>query len=262
MHFAAPIPRANAAAETKRFRLRFRVMASPAEPQSLGARIRSHLSGKADPFARARRKFLRRFPGGFRDETYLAWERDYKWDAHLEWQAALNQDAFRRQLRQGQYQEIAARAVKIESGRSLLFSFEKMALRDAVRGEDGARIFAQGLFAFLHGRKPLEQRFADWVLAIEALPRRQTRVLTWPLTTVFGFIAQPDIHIFLKPNTTKEAARRLGQPFDYRSRPNWQTYRSYLALAATTRRHLGDLRPRDMMDIQSFLWVQGSDEYR
>jgi hypothetical protein len=27
------------------------------------------------------------------------------------------------------------------------------------------------------------------------------------------------------------------------------------------RRDLRDLRPRDMIDIQSFLWVQGSDEY-
>ena len=232
------------------------------EPASFLTRAASALTGKADPFARARRKFLRKFPGGFRDETYLAWERDYKWEAHQEWEEALNRDAFRRQLRQGQYQEIAAKAVKIESGRSLLFSFEKMALRDAVRGEDGARIFAEGLFAFLHGKKPLEQRFADWVGAIEALPRRQTRVLTWPLTTVFGFIAQPDIHIFLKPNTTKEAARVLDQPFDYRSRPNWQTYQSYLALAEATRKHLRDLRPRDMIDIQSFLWVQGSDEYR
>ena len=31
---------------------------------------------------RCRRKFLRFFPGGFRDETYLDWERTYKWEAH------------------------------------------------------------------------------------------------------------------------------------------------------------------------------------
>jgi hypothetical protein len=36
--------------------------------------------------ARARRKFVRAFPGGFRDETYVEWERDYKWRAHLRWQ--------------------------------------------------------------------------------------------------------------------------------------------------------------------------------
>ena len=98
--------------------------------------------------------------------------------------------------------------------------------------------------------------------AVERLPRRQTRVLTWPLVTVFGFIAQPDRHIFLKPNTTKEAARRLGFDWHYVSRPNWATYAEYLDLAAATRRALRDMRPRDLIDIQSFLWVQGSDEYR
>jgi hypothetical protein len=39
----------------------------------------------------ARRKFLRHFPKGFRDETYLDWERDYKWNAHLRWQESYRQ---------------------------------------------------------------------------------------------------------------------------------------------------------------------------
>jgi hypothetical protein len=34
-----------------------------------------------------------------------------------------------------------------------------------------------------------------------------------------------------------------------------------LAFCELVRRDLEDLRPRDMIDIQSFLWVQGSDEY-
>ena len=33
------------------------------------------------------------------------------------------------------------------------------------------------------------------------------------------------------------------------------------SFARTVGRDLADLRPRDMIDIQSFLWVQGSDEY-
>ena len=32
-------------------------------------------------------------------------------------------------------------------------------------------------------------------------------------------------------------------------------------LAETVRRDLRDLKPRDMIDLQSFIWVQGSDEY-
>ncbi len=213
------------------------------------------------PFERAERKFLRFFPGGFRDETYLIWERDYKWEAHREWQAQLGATTFARALKEKRYAEIAAQAVRIESGRSFLFSFEKMALRDAVREPDGARTFAKGLFALLHGDGPLATRFEAWCAAVESLPRKQTRVLTWPLLTVFGFIAQPRPHIFLKPNTIKEAARVLGLPFEYTSRPNWQTYAGYLALADTVRAGIRDMRPRDMIDIQSFLWVQGSDEY-
>ena len=136
-----------------------------------------------------------------------------------------------------------------------------MALRDAVRNEAGAKLFAEGLFKYLYGNGSLEQRFVDWVATVERLPRKQTRVLTWPLVTVFGFIADPKQHIFLKPNTTKEAARKLGLPFDYVSRPNWQTYNNYLKLAQTVRKALRQMHPRDMIDIQSFLWVQGSDEY-
>ena len=233
-------------------------------PASLPLRVSKFPIRSAVPptLQRAKRKFHRFFPDGFRDETYLAWERDYKWEAHQEWQQHLNPDAFRRALDEKRYTDVAARAVRIESGRSLLFPFEKMALRDAVRDIEGARIFAQGLFDFLHGAPPMEGRFEAWCAAVESLPRKQTRVLTWPLVTVFGFIAQPKAHIFLKPNTTKAAARALGLSFHYASRPNWKTYAEYLELANTVRAGIRDMRPRDMIDIQSFLWVQGSDEYR
>src|SRR6188472_2919821 len=103
---------------------------------------------------RCRRKFLRFFPRGFRDETYLAWERDYKWETHERWEEALNRNEFRRLLSEGEYAEIAARAVRIEqrSQHSMIFSFEKMALRDAVKSEAGARAFATGLYALLQGK--------------------------------------------------------------------------------------------------------------
>lgn len=70
---------------------------------------------------------------------------------------------------------LLAAAVAIESRTNLLFSFEKMALRDAVRSPAGARV---------------------------------------------------------------------------------------LAFARRVRRDLSNLRPRDMIDLQSFIWVQGSDEYQ
>jgi hypothetical protein len=213
--------------------------------------------------ATCRRKFLRFFPDGFQDDTYLDWERDYKWDTHKRWKAALGKAEFGRLLSNGQYQEIATRAVRVEqqSRHSMIFSFEKMALRDAVKPAEGAERFAHGLYAYLHGTGSERDRFTAWIDTVASLPRRQTRVLTWPLVTVFGFIAKPRVHIFLKPTVTRLAAAAYGFDFAYESRPNWHTYRSLLDFAHQIRTDTQDLRPRDMIDIQSFMWVQGSSEY-
>ena len=211
--------------------------------------------------ARCRRKFLRVFPNGFRDETYLAWERDYKVEAHKQWSASLNQVALRRFIRSQRFTDAARIAVSIESRTNLLFSFEKMALRDAIRTATGARAFVTGLYDFLHGPGDPRARFERWCATVGTLPRRQTRVLTWPVVTVFGFIADPRRHVFLKPVTTRVAATKYGFGFHYASRPSWPTYASLLAFARVVRRDLRDLRPRDMIDVQSFLWVVGSTEY-
>ena len=228
----------------------------PANKRTTGSRTKNTAQA-----LRCRRKFLRFFPGGFRDETYLDWERGYKWTAHEQFSEVLNRSSFRSLLKAGKFAEIAGHAVRIESRTNLLFSFEKMALRDALKESQGARLFAEGLFNFLHGAGNPQRKFERWVETVAVLPRKQTRVLTWPLVTVFGFIAQPEQHIFLKPNVTRIAAREYGFDFQYASRPSWETYASLIEFAETVRRDLRDMGPRDMIDLQSFMWVQGSDEY-
>jgi hypothetical protein len=79
-----------------------------------------HTRGEQQPdLARARqrcrRKFLKFFPRGFADPKYLAWERDYKWEAHEAWEQALGRDEMRALLADGAFEEIARRAVRIES---------------------------------------------------------------------------------------------------------------------------------------------------
>ena len=210
---------------------------------------------------RCSRKFLRFFPSGFQDEKYFNWERGYKWSAHLQWQQVLNREAFKELLKSRGFKEIAETAIRIESRTNLLFSFEKMALRDAVRETSGARVFAEGLYELLYGISELESRFEKWCAAVERLPRKQTRVLNHPVVTVFPFIAVPTEHIFLKPNVTRRAAAAYGFDFKYRSRPGIETYSSLLQFAAKLKKDLRPLKPKDMIDIQSFMWVLGSDEY-
>jgi hypothetical protein len=216
---------------------------------------------KAPGPERCRRKFLKFFPDGFSDETYIDGERDYKEEAHNRWKEMLSERELGSLIKSNEHAEAARRAVTIESRTNLLFSFEKMAIRDAIKSREGARAFVEGLYDFLHGKGNLESRFNDWIEVVGKLPRKQTRVLTWPVVTVFAFIAQPEVHVFLKPMVTKRAAEIYGFDFEYRSRPNWDTYNSLLRFAETVRRDVRDLKPRDMIDIQGFIWVQGSDEY-
>src|SRR6476619_6161500 len=82
---------------------------------------------------RCRKKFLYYFKKGFADATYISWERQYKLDAHFQFQQSLNKEEYQRLLVARKYEEIALTAVRIESRTNLLFSFEKMALRDAVK---------------------------------------------------------------------------------------------------------------------------------
>lgn len=218
-------------------------------------------SKNASAIDACRRRFLRFFPKGFADEKYFDWERGYKWRAHEKWVENLNKKEFQKLLKAREFLEIANRAVKIESPTNLLFSFEKMALRDAVRTEKGAKMFAEGLFAFLHGAGKMEDKFEKWCAAVAALPKKQSRVFTNPVVTVFPFLAEPEKHIFLKPTVTRRAAERCEFDLHYESKPSWKTYGSTLEFAARLKDDVADLKPRDMIDAQSFIWVSGSDEY-
>ena len=146
---------------------RVRVEVARAVPSSKARALASRLPRG---LLRARRKFLRIFPEGFRDETYLDWERNYKVAAHHAFEEALGATEFRKLLEEGRHAEAASRAIRVESRTHLLFSFEKMALRDAVRSPEAAGRFAEGLFDFLHGDGPLESRFIFWCEVLAGLP--------------------------------------------------------------------------------------------
>jgi hypothetical protein len=224
---------------------------------------RAKQSGEGNTQARkdCLKKFLYYFPKGYEGKKYIAWEREYKYEAHLAFQEQLNKEKFNGLIEQKKFEHIADAAVRIESKTNLLFSFEKMALRDAVKAPGGAKKFAEGLYRYIYGEGAVEQRLNEWIKVVGELPRKQTRVLTWPLTTVFGFLGNPKEHIFLKPRVTKIAAEKYHFNFQYQSQPNWKTYKSLFDFAEQVRKDTAAYKPKDFIDLQSFIWVMGSEEY-
>ena len=220
-------------------------------------------SGKLNQraLARHRKRFLRFFPRAFKDQRYIDWEVTYKMTAHNLWVELLKEDLYRTLLRSRDYEEIVNRALRVEAKTNFLFSFEKMALRDGVKSREGARTFSEGLFQLLHEQGPLKERFVQWIVSVGELPRKKSRVLSWPVLTLFPFIAQPTKHIIMKPTAMINAASELGYDLDYSSKPNFQTYERLLHFSELIKVDIGDLRPKDHMDTQAFLWVIGSSEY-
>lgn len=81
----------------------------------------------------------------------------------------------------------------------------------------------------------------------------------WTILTYLPFLWRPETHLFLKPEVTKDAARRLGHPFAEVYAPNGgaEVYESLLDFGRTLGAAVADLAPADNIDLQGLIWVLG-----
>jgi hypothetical protein len=211
----------------------------------------------------AKRRFKLIFPGGFHDPTYLEWERGYKWAAHLAWRRELDRSTWARLLAAGAHDEVAHRVASFyaRSKLNMLALYEWMALREALADKAGARLLSAGLYDLVHGPGPFGPRLDRFTDVLDQAPQRQTRLAKWPVATLFPFVARPASHLILKPMLMKRAADRLGFDLEYAPRPNARTYGAMISYVSWLRGALASWRPRDLIDVQGFLWVTCSEEY-
>lgn len=213
------------------------------------------------PFNRAVSVFCAMFPQGFQDPAYIGdkdrGERHYKWLAHELFVKTLGGGRFRELLETNRPVLIKA-ILSCEQSVNLLSMFEKAAFKDAMESDEPAERFLITLSDLLEAETISEAVFAPFAAAVCDLPAERSRVATWPVATIIPFLAQPDRHMFLKPTVTEKAADALGFHLNYQSRPNWLTYSRLLEMARIYRERLASLKPRDMIDVQSFFWVTGS----
>ncbi|MHB9133537.1 MAG: hypothetical protein ACYDBB_20930 [Armatimonadota bacterium] len=209
-------------------------------------------------FAQALDIFLRKYSQGFSDPGYLQEERNYKLDAHEKYVAALGNGQGTQLLQQGQIAELSRRACSVIGKVNLLSQFEQMAFRDALQDQPAATRYFTALFTLLDADTITAKVYQPYLDAVAQLPQPRSRVVTWPVTTLLPFLAQPDRHMFLKPDVTVKAAESLTFHLNYTPQPNWNTYAALLRMGEIYRDRLSNLAPRDFIDVQSFLWVTGS----
>ena len=198
--------------------------------------------------------FLALFPGGFNDPGYLAEERNYKVEAHELFSRLLSQEIRMACIRDQRVEPLVEAALQIDASTNLISPFEKAALRDGLKDQPAALQFFAALSALIDSPAPSEGQFQALARAVDALPAARGRVFTWPIVTVFPFLASPGQHLFVKPTSTRAEAYRLKHELVYDSAPNWATYASALAMAEKLKVQLAELGCRDMIDVQSFIY--------
>jgi hypothetical protein len=74
----------------------------------------------------------------------------------------------------------------------------------------------------------------------------------WTVATYLPFLWQPEKHMFLKPEVTKDFAAGVGHRFatDYEARLDFSVYESLLDLVSKTVTELAEFKPRDRIDVQ------------
>lgn len=202
--------------------------------------------------------FTRLFPEGFHDPMYLRDERDGKdaksgpkvdkAGAHELMEELLGREQLDALISAGEHTEVGRRALRVIAATSLVFPREAISLKNGLKDENNQRLFAESLRSLLYGDAEAGSRFAAFCDMLSTLGAAK-----WPLATYFPFVAFPEREMFLKPTVTRRVAEMLGFELNYSVEPNWLTYSKLLELSRHLFDSLSELRPRDMIDIQSFI---------
>lgn len=207
--------------------------------------------GRAHPdyfgFDGAMLRFLRNFPKGFADEGYAHHERIYKDEAVAKIGGMLPLEA----ARQAGPEQCAA-AVRAFQATNLVFQVEKARIKEVLLGAKGSAFLASAA-RFADGEPDAGLAGMVDAIGVSSQP-------SWPMLTYLPFMWRPDRHIFLKPQVTRDFADRVGHSFgrDYDQGFAPAVYDSLLDLADETHREIASLQPRDLIDVQSFIWVVGT----
>lgn len=165
----------------------------------------------------------------------------------------LSREEVRRLVEDWRQEELLARLEKVGRDSNLLFNRVPrqgdMAILYRVRGD--AAEFAQQVQRLLYGKGPTPERiqaFSAYALA-HNLPNR------WPFPTYFLFITQPEKEFFVKPQAARWFLKYMGQGTLYQATPTGQLYGVLRGYAHGLLEALRPLGARDMVHVQSFLWI-------
>lgn len=199
-------------------------------------------------------RFMENYPNGFEDTAFIKTTREANIRAHKLCCQLLSQDELSRLIEAGSFDAICDRLRHVESATNLLTKSERKALHSVLELPACQKLFSQALAELLYGTETEESRFKHFLRTLNILHLNK-----WPYATLFSFIRHPQQSAFIKPTTIQNATKALCWRINYKPEPNWKTYDAVLRLYNYVRTNLLEegMMPRDLIDVQSFIWSIG-----
>jgi hypothetical protein len=255
---------------------------SPEDAEALDARLRGRrpsqsqkapakgAKGKKAPAPKAQtyasfeeqlRWFEKEFEGGFEGERFIAEERGRE---GVEGKKGFKTAAIRlareqlapERFKSASPEELFEAAKRVVQFTTIVHPMEGAVAFGSMKEEERAA-FVAALGELLHGTGDYGARFDRFVNAVNiADADGKTKKLTWPLATILPAMYFPTEHVCVKPTYFEQQAPLAGLSANKSEAPSSAGYARFLEVARTTQKQLETAghRPRDLMDVYSFIW--------
>ncbi len=210
-------------------------------PRAPGKRVSS---AERRSLEELRAKFVKHFPGGFTDAGYLAKERDEKLAVRDALLAAMPLAAAR------SAGPAEAAAVRPLFGKIRLSPFEIIRAQKTLDSADGP--------AFVRACAQLAAG-GDAKAALAAIDAavRPHGAPSWTIATYLPSLWAPETCMLMRITATTRVSNWLGHDFasQYRGQLDADVHAAFIAFAHYLKDALADMSPRDLIDVQGFIWV-------
>ena len=189
---------------------------------------------------------------GFADPKFIKDEIDYKRTAVTKASKLLSQAEFQQLIAASKYDDLLDRLKQVGSTNLLYRSTPAKGDLGILYSENPDKpAFLLAVMDLLYGQGTSPDRLGRYLQYVQDnhLPNK------WTFPTYFLFVCHPDTEMFVKPETTKAFLNWLGRSEVWSSIPKTDTYTAILSVANDIRSSLESYQPRDMVDIQSLIWV-------
>jgi hypothetical protein len=205
--------------------------------------------------------FEKLFIGGFEGERFVAEERGhpeakgkagYKSAAIAMAKKELSPERFN----SASPAELFESAKRILGATNIVFPIEGTIPFGSIAESDRPAMLA-ALQHLLHGDGEYGRRLEQFAGAINLKDKTgKGRRVTWPLATLFGALYWPEQHTCVKPTYFAAQATTLGLRVEASQPVTASGYRQFFEVAKETQQRLiaAGHRPRDLVDVYSFIW--------